>query len=526
MLLHTVFTLFVLCYLFLGFLLLTNLPHQHPTGGPDEPMHISMVEFISTHHAWPAWDSPEILRAERGVSYSNGSSVIYWLHALTYNLFNCHRIGAYFALIIYLFASVILYFKNKAAGLALTAGLLPQTLFIFSYVNADSGIIISALFFGLSVGFFYSNPKDLKRFFILFFFAGFTITSRQHLWPIAFITLLAVLFFERSVILKFNLWKWVSALTIGLIPAMWWFTTSYTANGGDVFGIFTTSKSILQFGDANLPTLAKGWNNFPLHFFFTLTLRSLYATWGWMNIHLRVFEYHLVAFIALITIASLCKTLNKKIVLLSTTLILFNIVLMIVYSIYYDYQPQGRYLFPSIYIFLGITAGTLLTKKMYSKNLLILLTLFIAMNLFFSMTLATKYYIPYFKSKPTLIKDKLDHPLYTKVDFFIDQLLANKETLTISGWLYDQNSNNIFQEKSLILSGANNSYNIQLETEDRPDVAQFFKNKNLSGAGFSALCIYLNNINPGKYKVYFSIKSEGKKYLIQTNETLVIDVTN
>jgi hypothetical protein len=106
-LINAIFILSILTYVVLGQVLLWNIPYSFPFGGPDEPMHLSMAEYIARHLSWPQWDSTEVARNAYGVSYSPGGSIVYWLHGLSYKLFGHHRIGAYILLLLYLLLSII-----------------------------------------------------------------------------------------------------------------------------------------------------------------------------------------------------------------------------------------------------------------------------------------------------------------------------------------------------------------------------------------------------------------------------------
>ncbi len=351
-----IFIIVSIFYIILVQLLIWNIPYTFPFGGPDELMHISMAEYISKHLSWPNWDSTELIRNAYGVSYSTGSAIVYWIHGLSYKIFNHHRIGSFVLLLVYLYITTLIYKKNKIAGFFLLASLFPQTLFIFSYVNSDGGTIISALALGLSVGLFILDKDSKKNLYLLMFFAGFAITARQHLWAIAFITLLWAIIYKYNIICKYNKKTLLLAILIALIPASWWFITSYFANDGDILGVFTNAKSILKFSKEGLPSLGKDWNNFSINTFFQATLISIYGNWGWLSISLNDYEYIFIAIAVTIITIVLFKNVNKKIFLFTILLVIFNFIFMIVYSIFYDYQAQGRYLYPSIYVCAGIIA--------------------------------------------------------------------------------------------------------------------------------------------------------------------------
>ena len=519
---NTIFILFICIYLFLGLLLILNIPYTFPNGGPDEPMHISMVSYLSNHFSWPHWNSTELLRSPYGVSYSTGSSIVYWLDTITYVLFHHHRIGSFLLLVIYLLIAIILYTRNKTAGFFLLAGLLPQTIFVFSYVNADVGIIMTALFFGLSVAYFYVSAMEIKPFLLLFFFAGLSITSRQSLWPLSFITLIAILLLKHNIVFKYNIKKWILAVFIGLVPASWWFITSFFANDGDIFGVFANTKAMLEFSQPNLPSLAKAWPDFNIIAFLESTLKSLYATWGWMNLQLNIFDYYIAILLTIFISVKIISLIDKKLIYLFISLIIVNIALMLIYSIYYDYQPQGRYLFPSIYIIIGIIGGILVTKKIHSNALVFALIIFIMSNIYFSSKLTYANYIPYFKIKP-VISNQYPIDYYKNANFHIDNFKANQNKLTISGWVYDQSSLKPFKNTKLLLMGTDQRYSINLKLIERQDVANVFDNQSLVDTGFSVHSIILNTMLPGKYRVFLAVKQDGKYLYVNINKTIIVN---
>ena len=131
---NTIFILFIIVYFFLGQYLLWNIPYTFPFGGPDEPMHLSMAEYIAKYLSWPQWDSTEVARNAYGVSYSPGGSIVYWLHGLSYKLFGHHRIGGYLLLLAYLLLSIIAYQKKSTSRFSFTCGSnASDTLYFFLY---------------------------------------------------------------------------------------------------------------------------------------------------------------------------------------------------------------------------------------------------------------------------------------------------------------------------------------------------------------------------------------------------------
>jgi hypothetical protein len=519
--LNTIFIFFLIIYFVLGQMLIWKIPFSFPFGGPDELMHLSMADYISQHLSWPRWDSTEVVRNGYGVSYSAGGSIVYWLHGLTYKLFGYHRMGAFLLLVVYLLLAIVLYRKNKLAGFLLLAGLFPQTLFIFSYVNSDSGTIITAILLGMSVGLFVTGEDKIKYFLILLFFAGLAVTARQHLWAIAFLTLVWALVYKRKTLYQCDKKIWILAFFLGLLPASWWFTTSFFANDGDILGIFTTSKSIIKFGNPDLPSLARAWSDISITDFMVSTLTSLYASWGWMSLQLETYEYIAVSVIVLPIIILLYQHIDKKIFVFFILLLATNFGFMLLYSTFYDYQAQGRYLFPSIYIILGMLTTIVLNKKVFSKTLLSLLIILGAQNVYFSTKLTFTSYMDVFLKKPVLT-NAISEEYYAHAQFHLDQLQIIDGKLLIRGWIFDTKNGKSFNSIKLVLKTENKFYTVDLDTEKRPDVATVFKNNNLRSSGFSGKMIDFRELKKGTYHYLLSVEVDNKEMLIDINQSLKI----
>lgn len=517
---NAIFIFLIIATVVLGQLLIWKIPYSFPFGGPDELMHLSMADYIAQHLSWPNWDSTEVVRNAYGVSYSAGGSIVYWLHGLSYKLFGHHRIGAFLLLVAYLSLTIVMYRKNKLAGFLLLAGLLPQTLFTFSYVNSDAGTIITALLLGMSVGLFVTGEDKVKNFLILLFFAGLAVTSRQHLWAIALLTLIWALVYKRKVLYQYDKKIWILAFFLGVFPASWWFITSYFANAGDILGVFTNAKSIMKFGDPDLPSLARAWSDLSIIDFLYGTLISLYASWGWMSFSLDNYEYIIVGILTVSIVVLVYKKIDKKIFIFFCMLLLANFGFMLLYSTFYDYQAQGRYLFPSIYIILGVISTILVNKKVFSKMLLALLILFAIQNTYFSTKLVLFSYFDVFLEKPILLDNQSGQ--YSNAAFHIDRLQIIDKKLFIRGWAFDRKNTKPFKEIQLILKSNEAFYKVELENVTRPDVATAFKNDDLITSGFVAGMINLKQLKEGTYTVWFSVVIDHKLMLIDIDRSIKI----
>jgi len=519
MYINALFILLVITTMVLGQLLIWNIPYTFPFGGPDELMHLSMADYISKHLSWPRWDSLEVVRNDYGVSYNAGGSIVYWLHGLSYRLFGHHRIGAFLLLLLYLALTIVLYRKNILAGFLLLAGLFPQTLFIFSYVNSDSGTVVTAVLLGMSVGAFISGKANIKSFLMLFFFAGLAVTARQHLWAIALITLIWAVIYKRKAIYQYDKKIWLWAVFIALIPASWWFITSFVANDGDILGVFTNAKSIVKFGKPDLLSTAIPWDDILLYDFWYGTMTSLYAKWGWLRLGLHDYQYVFISGIAVLIALLVYKNTEKKIFLFFLGLLAANFGFMLLYSVVYDYQPQGRYLFPSVYIILGIISTVLIKKKVFSKTLLSLLIILAVFNTYYSVKLTLYSYMDFFIEKPVLSK-QVSEEYYKHGYFVIDRLQISEGKLEFRGWAFDRKTNKPFEDIQLMLKNNNKFYKVELESESRPDVVSLVKNSALRSSGFTTRLVDLMPLEKGVYKYLLRVDIDGNPMFLDINKSL------
>ncbi len=403
--LKTILALVSLYYLLSVIWLVIYLPDFQPLGGPDESLHISLTKYLVNHHSWPAWDTPELKRYVTGASYATGSSFGYWVEAVLLELTGRNRFsgllffGIIFGILVWVFR------KSPLAGLAGFALLTPQTIFIFSYVNSDAWSCLIAFLLGCAIVRFKKNPTSTARLTELMIASGACISCRNHIWAIGFVALLFAITPHLKSIIQKNLKGLCIALIAGTIIASWWPITSYLVNDGDFIGLVSGKKAVELFGDPERNSLALSLDQFNWPVFTIWTSCSFYGRWGWMTVSLPTYCYILALplFVGLIILLWSRMTRWLPIFL---TLILFNIFLLLVYSTTYDFQPQGRYLFGSYFIILGIMAheisGLFTSQKddkkkskddkpsRYEKIVLAISIALLALNMFSSISLSGK----------------------------------------------------------------------------------------------------------------------------------------
>ena len=328
--------------------------------------------------------------------------------------------------------------------------------------------------------------------------------------------------YKRKVIYTYDKKIWFLALSLALLPASWWFITSYLANAGDILGVFTNAKSIMQFGNPELPSLARDWSQLSLMDFLHGTLISLYASWGWMSLSLESYEYILVTIVSVGIIVLVYKKIDKKIFIFFCMLLLTNFSFMLLYSVAYDYQAQGRYLFPSIYIILGMLSTILFNTKVFSKILLTLFILLSVQNVYFSTKLTLFSYVDVFLEKPILWENPPQLKYNKNAKFNIDGFQVTDGKLSIRGWAYNSAINNTFDTMYLVLKNNTTYYRIALQKESRPDVAHAFSNKQLDSSGFTAKLIDLQILPKGTYTYLFAVSLDKKVTFIDIGHNLKI----
>lgn len=335
----------VLYHLAAGINLNLNLPDDFPNGGPDEPMHISVSRYIADNLRWPHWDAEELQRYDNGTSYATSSSFSYWIDGLLLRLCGRSRLSALLFFLGYLVLAVWCFRRSTIAGLFAVAAITPQFLFVCSYLNSDAWTAIVALTLGFAVSRFQREPTRRSSILFLFAAAGACISCRFHMWPMGFLAFMWVLLPRLRKLAVERPRQTLAGLALGVAIASWWPLTSYFANDGDIIGFEAQRRSVEGFGRPNLPPLSRPWNEIHLTEYTLLTAKSFYGAWGWANFMLGWGWYLAAAIIGLPLLAYFWWQ-RRSLFALQLLLPVVNFALMLIYSTQYDYQWQGRYLFP------------------------------------------------------------------------------------------------------------------------------------------------------------------------------------
>ena len=383
-----------LCFYLFVFLMILGFIFLQPFGeGPDESNRYKVTEYIRVHGELPHGADPDLHIHGYGASYAFQPILSYIIQGY-FNRFvsiftTDSQVLLFFARLVNAITGVImavfvrktskLIFDRPLMAWAFTMGicLLPQNLFIHSYVNTDStaalatSIIIYAIIKGyldyfqmgtcitLSIGIAlcalsYYNAYGIIICAILLFFLRFF--SREN----------GKLVFHFRDFIKKGLY--ISLLVLSSIS--WWFIRNYLLYDGDILGMTARKINAIETSTPEYSPLTKftyyneGYSFFEMastENFRMLLTNSFIGLFGPMNVYMQVTIYRIFKTIFLIgaisyflpvkenTILSKFSKLRKLhfnlAMLLNVAIVTF---LCMYYNYTWDYQPQGRYLLPML----------------------------------------------------------------------------------------------------------------------------------------------------------------------------------
>ena len=364
--------------------------------GPDEKMKMDICTYIASHNSLPHGGDEAIRDQIWGISYGFTPILSYIVGGIFIKISNIFSQDIHIQYVSARLVSVICYsimsifiikiaeklFKNiyyKWLFIMLTT-ILPQVLFLGSYINNDSlalmsiAIIIYSWIKGLE------NEWNCKTCIMLS--CGLGICALSYYNAYGYILTSALLFIADFIAEK----KYAELIKKGLIITCitlticgWWFVRSYIIYDGDVLGLKITDEYGEKYAqDEYKPSkrTTPANNNTSLLYmlikqkWLSETAKSFIGVFGGMNIYLPKACYILyIIFFGTgyigysIRFYKNVKTdkKNRKDNLLEIIFIL-NIIIPIMLSIYYsyysDFQPQGRYIMPMLIPFMYfVTCG-------------------------------------------------------------------------------------------------------------------------------------------------------------------------
>lgn len=247
---------------------------------------------------------------------------------------------------------------------------IPQFAFINSYTNQDSftifltSIMIYLWFKGVE------DNWDYKTVVLTGITSGIMLLSYLNGYTIILATLLIVLISYKDKLSKTFLYKLLLCIFVMFLVSAWFFIRNAVHYNGDFLGLRYMSElsetlAWDRFKPSLRATLARRnlgvWHLFFHTSWIKTTFKSFWAVFDYMTIHIKPSYY---AFILILNIAGLAGVIgliiknvkngvlkgikDNKIYFTLIFSIIISTLLHIYYSVYSDYQPQGRYMFPAL----------------------------------------------------------------------------------------------------------------------------------------------------------------------------------
>lgn len=389
-----------LCIILLtAFIAMSFFVFTQPFGdGPDEINRYKVVQYIMNHGIIPRGDTSTIIIDGYGASYAFQPILTYIIEGFTLRFLSPLNLSFDAKLIIARYINVLiglvavyytwklsfLLFKNQAAAYLFTLGvtLLPQNIFIYTYVNTDGMGLLSCIMiiYALIKGF--NTCFDKESVVTMGIGIVLCLMSYYNCYGyilVAFIAYLIYMFTEGKNDKKILFKKGIVIAIISFAGAGWWFIRNMIIYDGDIFALNARAECAARTGNWYfLEQMAEtyramGYSLYEMVFktdYYTLVWKSFIGMFGPMSIptshHLYIAYKYLTVICLIGFIASIILAIkNRKWlieikdnsfisgVIITLSLIVsavVPVVLALYYSYTWDYQPQGRYYLPILII--------------------------------------------------------------------------------------------------------------------------------------------------------------------------------
>ncbi len=347
---------------------------------PDECLHFKTAQFFQTHQGFPIAGKDEITFIREpgcvGTTYISTPFLNYFIAGHFINLGNrlsierdylAARMSSVFFGLIFVFFFYLLLRKMFEKNILLVFAILisvifiPQVTYIFSYLNHEAySLASSAFLLFMTFSFYKLSEEELnqaKNFLLLGLAISLQLFAKVNFYLLLLIPIMILvlkLWKERKIFLK-NL---ILLMGVILLLSGWFFARNYIFYK-DFFGAKT--QQLIYRSNLGTPNPADlGWNAYDIFFktsWLEETASSFYGRFGYMTIKIDPVMQWIFRGFVFLGIVGLIKKLTdaKKINLLAgdnlfyllfSILIPLNMVISLLNSLYFDFQNQGRYLFP------------------------------------------------------------------------------------------------------------------------------------------------------------------------------------
>lgn len=413
--------------------IIKSLPLSSPLGGPDEATHYGYnVEYIIKNKKLPVSGKDDIKAYQNcredlfnyvtcTYSYQSYIGANYFLYAIFSSII--HTItdlsylkaarllslvyGIIYITLIYLAALKITKRSNISAAITAIASLLPQVIFVFSYINQDAHSLAIASFTVWCLASLWTRPKS-KLYLVLSGIAvgGLLPLAKYNyflLIPIALL-FIAFLYFKRKLNNKQMLMLLAYGLISFLLLSSFWYVRNYLLYSdflGQNYMINEMSK-YHALGNRHPLLSASTLSQFTNLNFFNTLLNSFFFAFGYMYYYLNQAVYYIVGATLIGTLVLSVKNalegpkkyLKSSLIIITLFIIYLFMAIFLVYynSIKYDFQAQGRYLF-SVLPLMAITISALYSLNTKYKNIVYIFITLVLFLLFGAIDVLVRYYI-------------------------------------------------------------------------------------------------------------------------------------
>ena len=360
------------------------IPFDH---GPDEHMRYQIPQFIYKYGYLPHGGDERIREATWGISYGFTPITSYIISALFMKITSFFTKSASALLLSARFVSVIsstgtVYFCIKISKKLLTGvfryvfvisvALLPQFVFISSYVNNDAfGIFtIAWVIYAMLVA--KEKNWDLKSCIFLGIGLGLCALSYYNCYGIILVALFYAIIsvcFDKNIDnkLKFIFIRILWVAVPAFIIAGWWFIRNAIIYDGDFLGLNTSAKYSQMYAvEAYKPSNRLTPNNMSMSLkemlidrkWLESTISSFVGKFDAMSVPLEDWCYNIMYIVAVIGLLGsfIPRKISKMNIknydwifeLSMYIMCITTIGISVFYSYFSDFQPQGRYCLPML----------------------------------------------------------------------------------------------------------------------------------------------------------------------------------
>ena len=354
--------------------------------GPDEINRYKVVSYIETYGHIPKGDEPQIIIDGYGASYAFQPILTYMIEGFLLKILSPLSLSFDIKLIIARYVNVIfgligafftiklskLIFDDEQAAylFSLSVILLPQNIFIYTYVNTDGLGLMSVIIMIYAIIRGYRYDFDRSSLIALAVSISLCLLSYYNCYGYILMAFIAfILYFAVNRSYKQMFAKGLPIALSVLVLSGWWFIRNCILYGGDIFALNARREcaqatgNILWLENMANTYQAQGYSLYEMVFetdYYTLVWKSFIAMFGPMAIPTHHYVYMGFKYLAVICLLSLLIPIRSKIMdslkgsyryIIWSVLIagmIIPVILALYYSYTWDFQPQGRYYLPCL----------------------------------------------------------------------------------------------------------------------------------------------------------------------------------